>query len=199
MSDLDAEELFHLALKADEEGDRDKTLSYLKRSIAVTPLAPALYLLGAEYAELGMLDRAITHLQQAVSLRENLWTANFQLGLMQLAVGQEEEARSAWAPLLDLDREDYLYHFGKGLTHLLDEESIEALQCLNRGVTLNHDNPALNRDVANIMTNIQANGPFDQEEQISEPASELREQVGNVESDLIRQRLASKYGGEDQT
>ncbi len=154
MTDLDAEELFHLALKASESGDRDKTISYLKRSIALEPKAASLYILAAEYAEIGMYERATAGMHEAIELDPNLWTAYFQLGLLYLTQNLIQEARNTWATLLELGPDEYLYHFAKGLTELVDEQADAALESLRTGIALNQDNPALNRDVGSIIKNI---------------------------------------------
>ena len=98
MSELDAEELFHLAMKASEEGDREKTISYLKRSIASQPQAKSIYILAAEYAELGMMQRAIEGMQRAVELEPTLWTAHFQLGLLFLSQTSSRKPRTPGSP-----------------------------------------------------------------------------------------------------
>ena len=51
MTDFDAEELFHLGLKASEQGDKERSISFFKRAIELEPDPASYYLLGAEYAE----------------------------------------------------------------------------------------------------------------------------------------------------
>lgn len=154
MIDLDAEELFHLALDASEKGDRDKTLSYLKRSIELEPKATSIYILAAEYAEIGMMQRAIEGMQQAIELDPSLWTAHFQLGLLYLTQNLIQEARNAWSTLLELGPSEYIYYFALGLTQLVDEQTDDALASLQTGMEMNEANPALNRDIASIINNI---------------------------------------------
>ena len=72
MSDLDAEELFHLAMKASDSGDRDKTITYLKRSIELEPKAASIYVLAAEYAEIGM--------------KRLKWTSGLQIASIKIVV-----------------------------------------------------------------------------------------------------------------
>jgi tetratricopeptide (TPR) repeat protein len=154
MNELDAEELFHLALKASEDGDRDKTITYLKKSIELDPQANSVYILAAEYAEIGMIQRAIEGMQQALELNPELWTAYIQLGLLFLTQNLAQEARNAWTPLLQSGPEEYLFHFGNGLTQLVDEKPEEALASLKQGISINESNPALNRDMSSIVENI---------------------------------------------
>ena len=164
MSELDAEELFHLAMKASEEGDREKTISYLKRSIASQPQAKSIYILAAEYAELGMMQRAIEGMQRAVELEPTLWTAHFQLGLLFLSQALIQEAKNAWEPLIDLGPDAYLYHFAVGCMQLIDDKTEDALESFAIGVEMNDDNPALNRDIANIVNSVLASGQADEAE-----------------------------------
>jgi tetratricopeptide (TPR) repeat protein len=153
MKDLNAEELFHLALKT---GDRDKSISYLKRSIELAPAANSVYMLAAEYAASGMKQRAIALMQQALELNPELWTAYFQLGLLFLTQNLVAEARTAFAPLLQPGPDEYLFHFGNGMTQLIDEQPEAALESLKSGLTINHSNPALNRDVTSIIAFVSA-------------------------------------------
>ena len=164
MSELDAEELFHLAMKASEEGDREKTISYLKRSIASQPQAKSIYILAAEYAELGMMQRAIEGMQRAVELEPTLWTAHFQLGLLFLSQTLIQEAKNAWEPLIDLGPDAYLYHFAVGCMQLIDDKTEDALESFATGVEMNDDNPALNRDIANIVNSVLGSGQADEAE-----------------------------------
>lgn len=156
MNDLDAEELFHLALKASEDGDRDRTIRYLKQSIELDPKAESIYLLAAEYAEIGMMQRSIEGMQQALQLNPELWTAYFQLGLIFLTEGLIQEARNAWEPLTQQSPEEYLFHLGTGLIQLVDDQTEEGLESLKIGISLNQENPALNRDVTSIIDNVYA-------------------------------------------
>jgi tetratricopeptide (TPR) repeat protein len=156
MTELDAEELFHLALKASEDGDRDKTIAYLKRSIDLDPQANSIYLLAAEYAEIGMMQRAIDGMQRALELNPELWTAYFQLGLIFLTQDLIQEARNAWTPLTQQSREEHLFHLGTGLIQLVNDQPEDALESLTVGMNLNQSNAALNRDVMTIIDNISA-------------------------------------------
>ncbi len=156
MNDLDAEELFYLAMKASDEGNREKTISLLKQSVATEPTANALYILGAEYAELGMHERAIDFISRALVIDPSLETARFQLGLLYMASGLVQDSRRVFEPLLQLDNDIYLHQFALGMTQLLDENVEGAIQCLNVGIELNSENEALNRDMRNVIVEIRS-------------------------------------------
>jgi len=156
MNDLDAEELFYLAMKASDEGNREKTISLLKQSIAREPQANALYILGAEYAELGMNKRAIDLISRALTLDPSLETARFQLGLLYMANSLLADARTAFEPLLELETDAYLYQFAFGMSHLLDDDADAAIACLQQGIELNQENEALNRDMRNVIAEVKS-------------------------------------------
>src|ERR1043165_7102337 len=100
---LDAEELMHLALGAMERDRDDEALAYLKRAIALAPDSGLLHhLLGALYAEPGMIDRAIFEMTQAITHVPQLKMARFQLGLLHFTSGDLESAENVWAPLGEL-------------------------------------------------------------------------------------------------
>jgi hypothetical protein len=54
----------------------------------------------------------------------------------------------------DLDEGKCLFHFGRGLRHLLADEFADALRYLQRGIELNLDNPALNADMQRIIDDV---------------------------------------------
>ena len=175
MTDFDAEELFHLGLKASETGDKERSISLFKRSIELDPAAASYYLLGAEYAEIGMMSRAAECMQTAVDKDPELWTAWFQLGLVYLAAQEAEKARESFNPLASLGDDAYLYHFALGMNLLIDEDVEGSLASLAAGLELNDDNPALNRDVQNIIDSLLEN------------FSELAEQQQDAPSGTVKQ------------
>jgi len=203
MNDLDAEELFHLALKASDEGDREKSISYLKKSIALEPEANSLYILAAEYAELGMMHRATELMRQALELNPELWTAWFQLGLLYLSQNYVQEARTAWDNLIELGEEDYLFHLATGMNLLIDEKIEESLVSLARGIEMNDDNPALNGDVTNIINSVLESTDdisLDMADQVeAQPDAEAEKlaaaETGDADEKARKQHLlVSKYG-----
>ena len=201
MNDLDAEELFHLALKASDDGNREKSISYLKQSIALDPQANSLYILAAEYAELGMMHRATEFMRQALELNPELWTAWFQLGLLYLSQNYVQEARSAWDNLIELGEDNYLYHLATGMNLLIDENVEESLEALARGMEMNDDNPALNGDISNIINSVLASLEDDETaaQEEPEPEVDLEADAGRIPADgdetaRKQQLLVSKYG-----
>src|SRR5690349_3947874 len=81
--DLDAEELKFLAMQASRQNLGDQALLYLKRAIQRAPERGDLYyLMAAEHAQLGMLERAMEEMERALALSAELHTARLQLALL---------------------------------------------------------------------------------------------------------------------
>lgn len=155
-STLDDDELLHLALHASREHRHDQAMAYLKRAIQAFPdSAKAHYLLGAEHAQIGLYERAIDEMSEAIRLDPSLTVAQFQLGLLQLTTGHLREAELAWEPLDQLQRNDPFYLFKSGLLHLMRDEVTECIQSLERGIANNAVNEALNDDMRRVLDDLQ--------------------------------------------
>jgi len=148
---LNAEELLHLGLHATNHNDPDKALEYLKRCLDLEPAnAGAMYLLGANYAQIGMYDRAQEVLQQSIDLQPTQYTAVFQLGLLHLTRGNPDAARDVWSGLDALGDEHFLYLFKSALLALADDDFFSCLDLIDRGLAANTANEALNNDMRNV-------------------------------------------------
>lgn len=194
MTDFDAEELFHLGLKASENGDKERSITFFKRAIELEPAAASYYLLGAEYAEIGMMSRAAECMQRAVDNDPELWTAWFQLGLVYLALQDTDKAKASFSPLEALGEDAYLFHFALGMNKLIEEDVEGSLASLARGLELNDDNPALNRDVQNIIDSLLENLSelAGNEEELTPNAPEATD-AGDSEKEAREHLLVSKY------
>ena len=148
-ADLDTEELMHLALRANEQADTEKTIGYLKQVLSVEPEnGMALYLLGAQHAQMKMYGRAIAEMEQAIEVEPNIpATAHFQLGLLYLTSGAVPETMRAWLPLDQLGKDDALFLFKRGLVHLIQDEFPECIENLEKGIAVNVLYPALSIDM----------------------------------------------------
>jgi tetratricopeptide (TPR) repeat protein len=148
-TNLDTEELLHLALHAD---NHDHAIDYLKRILEISQdNSRAYYLLGAIHAEIGMYDRATEEIARAVELKLDLPTAHFQLGLLHITCGHIEQAEQAWLPLDKLGESDPLLLFKRGMLHLVNDRFNACIDDLNKGIELNNLNEALNEDMRNIL------------------------------------------------
>lgn len=155
-TNLDAEELLHLALAASAQGEHEDAISSLKRALTLAPKEGRIhYMLGAEHAQIGMYDRAAEEMARAVELDPNLDTARFQLGLLHITSGRVEQAERAWIPLEKLGAENPLYLFKSGLLHLARDEFEQCAQLLKKGMALNRTNAALNNDMQRVLQDVE--------------------------------------------
>jgi len=155
MTQLDADELLHFAIRASQNNESEKAILYLKHALQQEPENAKLhYFLGAQHAEIGMYDRAVEEMATAVKLDPNLETAHFQLGLLYATSARIEEANNAWEPLDKLGNEHPLYLFKTGLIQLAKDEFSEATENLSNGIKLNKLNPDLNNDMQRILDSI---------------------------------------------
>ncbi len=112
------------------------------------------FLLGSEYAQIGLMDQARQHLQRAIDLNPAFAIARFQLGLLHLTNAQPQEALDTWSALSALGSEHPLQAFHVGMQHLIRDEFADCLQHLERGIALNVDNPALNTNMQLIIERV---------------------------------------------
>jgi tetratricopeptide (TPR) repeat protein len=149
---LDTEELLHLAWAASDKGNADQAISLLKQAVDGDPgNAKCRYLLGAEYAQIGMFDRAAEQMGAALTLDPSLHAARFQLGLLQLTSRQPEAARATWSGLDILGERHAYVLFKTGLLHLARDEFGDCLRCLHEGIALNDFNAPLNADMQRVI------------------------------------------------
>jgi len=105
------------------------------------------YAFGAQLAQDGHYDRAADEMTTALRLQPALYTARLQLGLLYLTQAKVPDALETWQPLEALENSSPLKHFKQGLEALICEDFSACIEFLERGITLNESNPALNRDM----------------------------------------------------
>jgi Flp pilus assembly protein TadD len=155
--ELDEEELVHLALRASADQRHEEAMGYLKRATQRFPKnAKAHYLLGAEHAHIGMYDRAITDIREAIRLDPSLVAAHFQLGLLYMTNGPARDAERAWQALDGLAPTEPLYLFKTGLTHLIHDRLAECAEALEEGIARNVALPPLNDDMRRVLDDVRA-------------------------------------------
>ena len=154
-TNLTDEELLHIAIEAARRGDHGAAISYLKDGIARFADNPKLaYLLGAEYAQIGLYDQAEVEMERALQLEPQLFTACFQLGLLKLSQAKLEAANTTWQRLDVLPAENPLQLFRKGLLALAEDKYPEARALLQQGIAANDFSPDLNRDMQNVIASM---------------------------------------------
>lgn len=157
LAGLDQAELMQLALQAGAAGEAGGAIAYLKEAVArPDATAQAHYLLGAEYAQLGMFDRASGEMEAALALDQTLYTARLQLGLLWLGANQAARAADVLAPLREAGVPAALQHFGGGLLQLIADDLAGARAELEQGMAANTVNPPLNGDMQRIVDEINA-------------------------------------------
>jgi tetratricopeptide (TPR) repeat protein len=154
---LDQNELLQLAINASQADNGGAAIAYLKEAVGRADAnAIAHYLLGAEYAQIQMYERAIDEMEAALALDPALITARLQLGLLQLGQNAAERALAVFAPLQELDPAHPFALFGRGLSLLAGDQLAAASACLQDGIVANNINPALNGDMQKIVDEIAA-------------------------------------------
>ncbi|WP_215796538.1 tetratricopeptide repeat protein [Paludibacterium paludis] len=157
LSILDADEIFQLALNLVSDNQHAEAIALLKDGATRYRSDARLhYLLGAEYAQIGLYDRAAESLETAAALDPSLHMAVFQLGLLRLTQGQPDKAISAWKGLDGLEDTSALPHFRKGLEHLIADEFDACRDSLKKGMEINTALPALNHDMQQILDRVDA-------------------------------------------
>lgn len=153
---LSQTELFQLAIDASRRKEFDIAIAYLKEAVTRADASPeAYFLLGAEYAQIGMTGQARYAMEAAVALAPGLGMARFHLGLLLLSGGGTGQAVNVLAPLRELGSMHMLTHFSGGLVHLSRNEFTEAVECLRAGIRLNTQNAALNADMQRLIAEIE--------------------------------------------
>jgi tetratricopeptide (TPR) repeat protein len=159
LQSLSQSELLALALEASRREDAGRALAYLKEAGARTDASPqALFMLGSEYAQLGLMDDAKASMARAVEVGPELVIARFQLGMLHVTSGEVDAAREAWAPLAALRADHpqlYLATFHKGMLHLVADEFDDAVTTLGAGIAHNLENEALNNDMRRVIDAIE--------------------------------------------
>ncbi|NIA55053.1 hypothetical protein HAV22_15560 [Massilia sp. TW-1] len=157
LSMLDQAELLQLALNASAADDSGTAIAYLKEAVSRPDATSAAhYVLGAEYAQIKMYDRAVGEMEAALALDPALSIARLQLGLLWLTNGAAEQALTVFGPLADLAEDDPLRLFGIGLCHLIRDEFADARALLAAGIAANTTNLPLNGDMQQMIGAIDA-------------------------------------------
>lgn len=152
---LDA--LIQQGLAASQANRVDEALELFRRASEQVPSSGLPhFLIGAELAQLGRMEEAEAAYANAVLLAPDLLMARYQLGLIQFTSGRPALALVTWGPLFQLPPENVLQHVVRGFAALAQDDFDGATACFREGITLNHDNPALNNDLQMMLDRIDA-------------------------------------------
>lgn len=152
LSLLDQTELLQLSTEASANGESGQAIAYLKEAVSRQDASATVhYLLGAEYAQIKLYDRAVGEMESALALDPTLSIARLQLGLLWLTSGAGDRAAQVFGALDELPDSDPLRHFGAGLCALIKDQFDDTVRLLEAGIALNSTNPALNGDMRKII------------------------------------------------
>lgn len=159
---LDNDELLRLALDAMNTGRDAESLELLKSLLERDPgNTYARYLLAAQHAQLGMMDRAEEGFRSVVAGAPELEVARFQLGQLLLLKGQVDEARSVFAPLAAAPAGHALGSYARALTAASFEDVGTAVSELEQGLSCTQDIPALAGDMRRLLEQLGGQPPHE--------------------------------------
>jgi tetratricopeptide (TPR) repeat protein len=169
---LDNDELLRIALDAINHDHHAEALDMLKTLLERDPKHVfATYLLAAEHAQLGMMDRAEEGFRKTVQMAPDFPIARFQLGQMCLVKGDAAGAKTILAPLVDLPANLALSNYAKGLIAAANENAGEAIRHLQDGLACAQEIPALAGDMRGVIDRLLALGTDPQPPTESPPPS----------------------------
>lgn len=181
---LDQAELLQLALRAGAADDAAGAIACLKEAAGRSDAnGTTHYLLGAEYAQIGLYDRAADAMEMALAIDPSLALVRLQLGLLWMTRADAARSAQVLAPLDDLAPGDPLAYFGRGLRQLAVDEFDVARRSLQAGIAANTANAPLNADMQRIIDQIDALAP----------PGEAGQPIDQAE--LARQLMLSAYNG----
>jgi tetratricopeptide (TPR) repeat protein len=156
---LTVSDLIGLAIGAAARNENEQAIELCKRALEVSPRASqAHYLLGAQYAQIGMFERAMDEIRTALEIQPELHEARFQLGLLLLTEARVPEAIDAWHDLEELPETYSLRQFQQGLRQMAEDRFVEAISSLEAGMAMNRTNAALNADMARVIEEMRRAG-----------------------------------------
>lgn len=160
MSSFDSEEHLFLALNAISEKAHDRAIDHLKKITSGEYYSRAQYLLGAEYAEIGMYDRAKQSFQSIIDVEPLKEMVRLQKGLLHIFLGEKEDAQLCLSRLVEVEDEtNPIFWFAKGMLVSLDSRLHDAIEFLKNGIKLNVINDPLNDDMRKFINALSDSSP----------------------------------------
>lgn len=156
---LDGDELAHLAMARAAEGRHEEAIIYLKTALQQEPNNPRVnYFLGAEYAQIGLYERAIERMRVASDADRELLMAPFQAGMLLMTLNRGEEAIESWHKLEWLEPQHPLRLLAIGLEALVRDDFGRCREYLLKGIAGNTSNEPLNGDMRKILAELDRRG-----------------------------------------
>lgn len=168
-SSLDNTEILHLAIRASADGNHEQALSLLKDGTTHYPEDDKLHhMLGAEYAEIGLLERAQASLQTAIELNPDAPTARFQLALAFILDGDDAAAEPQLTWLSD-NTDAPLKCYAQALTALNQQALEQGLILLDEGLEADTADTPLYNDMMKLRAQVAAHVTPDADEDTPDP------------------------------
>lgn len=156
-TNLDNEELLRLALDASGRGNAADAVSMLKTLVERDPANMfAHYLLAAEHAQLGLMDRAEAGFLRAVDLAPDFPMARFQLGQLLFLKGENAGGEQVLVPLAQRQDDDALPAYARAMIAAANEDVAEAVAQLQAGLARKQEIPALADDMQRLLERLRA-------------------------------------------
>ncbi|MBL8515565.1 MAG: hypothetical protein JNM76_01240 [Betaproteobacteria bacterium] len=152
----DANQHIQLGLAASQADDSASALAHFQRAASAAPESGIPhFLIGSELAAAQRYAEAESAFASAVVLSPEFPLARYQLGLLQFTSGRIPMAMMTWEPLLQL-AQGPLPHFVQGFAAMATDNFSKAVSLFQEGISRNHDNPALSRDIEMVIAEIQS-------------------------------------------
>lgn len=153
---LDNDELLRLALEAMNAGRDAESVVMLKTLTERDPWnAHGQYLLAAQHAQMGLVDRAEAGFKAAMDSGLELPVARFQYGQLLLLKGDNSAARQVLSGV-PTDAGDALGDYARALMACADEDIPAATGLLRSGLEKSQVIPALGEDMRRLLANLEA-------------------------------------------
>ena len=154
---LDNEELLRLALEATNRQHHADAVAMLKTMLEREPdHLFATYLLAAEHAQMGLMEREEEGFKRTVELGPDFQIARFQLGQIHLTKGDSAAAKAVLAPLSQLPADKALGGYARGLIAATDEDLATAIAQIEAGLACDQEIPALAEDMRRMLGNLRS-------------------------------------------
>lgn len=154
-SSLDNDELLRLSLAAMGDGRDAESISLLKTLLERVPdQAYGQYLLAAQHAQMGLLDRAEDGFRAAMVAAPDLVMARFQLGQLLLVQSRTEEAKQVLSPIAAAPSGLAIGAYARALTSAADEDVASTVAELEAGLACPQDIPAMADDMRRLLARL---------------------------------------------
>jgi len=151
-TNANVQSLFEAAVAASLRGESDVSVALLDELLRLDPQhARALHLRGAEYAQAGNTEQALTALANSLALDPNQVVARFQFGLLLLVEKRLADAIAVWEPLQALGERHPFNVFRLGTLQFANGQFGEARETLASLLVDSATMPVLQRDTHTLL------------------------------------------------